>query len=170
MDENGLDRERFLLRLIRDLSGTLQDVVGARGSRGFISVVGARMGDHIDALYRDARGGTPLDPADLSSVLVDLKSRIGGDFRVAEESAERIVFANRRCPFGDYVEGRPALCMMTSTVFGKVAARNLGYAKVDIEEAIATGAEGCRVVVHLTRDSGRGSDGIEYFGAEHGAE
>jgi hypothetical protein len=47
--------------------------------------------------------------------------------------------------------GRPALCMMTSNVFGSIAADNLGYSKVVIEEAIARGDAGCRVVVYLKK-------------------
>ncbi len=43
--------------------------------------------------------------------------------------------------------GRPSLCMMTSNVFGVIAAENLGYAKVALTETIALGAPGCRAVV-----------------------
>jgi len=39
--------------------------------------------------------------------------------------------------------------MMTSNVFGSIAADNLGYAKVAIEQAIARGDAGCWVVVYL---------------------
>ena len=44
--------------------------------------------------------------------------------------------------------------MMTSNVFGVIAAENLGYARVVLEETIATGSPGCRVVVHLKPDEG----------------
>ena len=53
-----------------------------------------------------------------------------------------------RSPFAEKVVGRPALCMMTSNVFGSIAAENLGYAKVVLEQAIARGDSGCRVVVY----------------------
>jgi hypothetical protein len=39
--------------------------------------------------------------------------------------------------------------MMTSNVFGGISAENLGYAKVVLEETIAQGHPGCRVVVYL---------------------
>jgi hypothetical protein len=100
----------------------------------------------------------------LSEVLVDLKRRIEGDFYVIEESDEKIVFGNRACPFGDRVLGRPALCMMTSNVFGSIAAENLGYAKVSLEKTIAQGDTGCRVVVYLEpMGEAEQSDGREYF-------
>lgn len=54
--------------------------------------------------------------------------------------------------------------MMTSNVFGVIAAENLGYAKVVIEEAITSGSAGCRVVVHFqpTADAAAAA-GREYF-------
>jgi hypothetical protein len=39
--------------------------------------------------------------------------------------------------------------MMTSNVFGSIAAENLGYAKVELQQTIAQGDPGCRVVVYL---------------------
>jgi hypothetical protein len=38
---------------------------------------------------------------------------------------------------------------MTSAVFGGIAARNIGQAAVSLEERIALGDPGCRVVIHL---------------------
>src|SRR5690606_17567394 len=95
---------------------------------------------------------------------VDLKRRIQGDFYVVEATEERIVLGNRACPFGDRVLGRPALCMMTSNVFGSIAAENLGYAKVELQETIAEGAPGCRVVLYLRPDeAAEQAPGREYF-------
>ncbi len=53
--------------------------------------------------------------------------------------------------------------MMTSTVFGSIAADNLGHAKVVIEQAIARGDAGCRVVIYRkpTPEAGA-SKGREY--------
>jgi hypothetical protein len=95
---------------------------------------------------------------------VDLKRRIQGSFYIIEESDDKIVFGNSICLFAEKVVGRPALCMMTSNVFGSIAADNLGYSKVVIEQAIANGDPGCRVVVYLkaTAESDAVS-GREYF-------
>lgn len=159
-----LDRDRFLRTLLRELAGTLQEVVGLDEASGFISVVGQRMGDRINGAYRHAIEVQQLDPAQVAEVLVDLKRRIEGDFYVIEQDDEKIVLGNRRCPFGEHVVGRPALCMMTSNVFGVIAAENLGYAKVAIEQAIARGEPGCRVVVYLrSNPESRQAVGREYF-------
>jgi predicted ArsR family transcriptional regulator len=144
-----LERDVFLRTLLRYLAGTLEGVVGLDDAEGFVSVVGQKIGDEIDAEYRRALNVEGLSREQVAAVLVDLKRRIQGDFHIIEQDDSKIVLGNRACPFGDKVIGRPSLCMMTSNVFGVIAAENLGYARVEIEAAIARGDAGCRVVVHL---------------------
>lgn len=159
-----LERDVFLRTLIRELAGTLQDVVGMEEASGFISVVGQRVGDHINESYRKALAVSNLDREQVAQVLVDLKRRIQGDFFIIEESDDKIVLGNRACPFAEKVIGRPALCMMTSNVFGTIAAENLGYSKVVIERSIAQGNPDCRVVVHLKpTPEAEAALGREYF-------
>ncbi|HYZ64990.1 MAG TPA: methanogen output domain 1-containing protein [Acetobacteraceae bacterium] len=157
-----LERDVFLRALLRELSGTLQDVVGLEDASGYISVVGAAVGKSLDQQYRHALQVDRLSAQQVAEVLVDLKQRIKGDFYVIEETPDRIVFGSRSCPFGEYVRDRPALCMMTSNVFGYIAAENLGYARVQIDAAIARGDPGCRVTVFLTRAEGEGN-AREYY-------
>lgn len=152
--------------LLRELSGTLQEVVGLEQASGFVAVVGQRMGEQINDQYRNSIQSEKLTRQQVADVFVDLKRRIEGDFYVIEQDENRIVLGNRACPFGDKVLGRPALCMMTSNVFGLIASENLGYAKVSIEEAIARGDSGCRVVVYLKPTAeAQAADGREYFEA-----
>ena len=158
-----LERDVFLRSLLRELAGTLESVVGIEEASGYISVVGAAVGEQIDAAYRSAIHVDRLSKEQVTAVLVDLKRRINGDFYVLEETEDRIVLGNRACPFGAFVEGRPSLCMMTSNVFGSVAAQNLGYARVAIEKSIAAGDAGCRVVVSLTPAPEADPHAREYF-------
>ncbi len=158
-----LDRDLFLRKLLRELAGTLEDVVGLAEASGYISVVGGAIGHRIDEDYRSALSVDRLSRNQVRDVLVDLKRRIQGDFYVIEETENRIVLGNRKCPFGKLVEGRPSLCMMTSNVFGAITAQNLGYARVEIEEAIAKGHAGCRVVVHLVPRDAVEPHAREYF-------
>ncbi|MDX1583786.1 MAG: methanogen output domain 1-containing protein [Thermoanaerobaculia bacterium] len=160
-----LERDLFLRSLIRELSGTLQDVVGLDEASGFISVVGHKIGEQINIDYRNALGRDRLSREEVAEVLVDLKRRIEGDFYIIEQDEEKIVLGNRACPFAEKVLGRPSMCMMTSNVFGSITADNLGYARVDLEETIAEGASGCRVVVWLRPPaSDEEVKGREYFG------
>ncbi|HEX2077947.1 MAG TPA: methanogen output domain 1-containing protein [Longimicrobium sp.] len=159
-----LERDLFLRTLLRELAGTLQDVVGLDEAAGFVSVVGQAMGRQIDAAYRAALRVDRLSRQQVGEVLVDLKRRIQGDFYVISEDAEKIVLGNRRCPFADKVIGRPALCMMTSNVFGTIAAENLGYGKVELNRTIAEGHPECRVTVYLRpSDAAEQAPGREYF-------
>lgn len=160
-----LERDLFLRSLLRELAGTLEDVVGLEDASGYISIVGAAIGDQINADYRHALKVESLNRDQVAATLVDLKRRIQGDFYIIEADEDRLVLGNRRCPFGDFVRDRPSLCMMTSNVFGAIAADNLGYAHVDIEESIARGHAGCRVVINLTPQEDPG-EGREYFGRE----
>lgn len=161
-----LERDIFLRNLIRELSGTLQDVIGLEEASGFISVVGQRVGEQIDDSYKRALSVSQLTREQVAAVLVDLKRRIQGDFYVIEENDEKIVLGNRACPFAEKVAGRPALCMMTSNVFGVIAAENLGYSKVVLERTIAEGSADCRVVVYLKPTAtAQSAEGREYFKA-----
>jgi hypothetical protein len=159
-----LERDVFLRTLVRELAGTLQDVVGLEEAAGFISVVGQKMGSQINADYKRALNVPKLDRRQVTAVLVDLKRRIQGEFFVIEESDEKLVLGNRLCPFAEKVVGRPAMCMMTSNVFGSIAADNLGYAKVVLNETIALGGSGCRVTVYLRPTAeAQAASGREYL-------
>ncbi|HEX4278380.1 MAG TPA: methanogen output domain 1-containing protein [Bryobacteraceae bacterium] len=159
-----LDRDLFMRTLIRELSGTLEEVVGLNEAAGYISVVGQNVGDQMNRDYKAAFAVSELSREQVGQVLVDLKRRINGKFYIIEETPEKIVLGNSRCPFGDKVLNRPSMCMMTSNVFGSIAAQNLGYAKVELQETIAQGNPGCRVVVYLNpAGEARSTKGREYF-------
>lgn len=144
-----LDKDGFLLRLLRELAGTLQNALGIDEASNYISIVGEAIGKQLDTQYRKALSVDRLSASQVADVMVDLKNRIDGRFFIIEQTEDRIVLGNRACPFGDLVRDRPSLCMMTSNVFGHITAENLGYAGVKLEETIAEGHPGCKVVVHL---------------------
>ncbi len=162
-----LNRDVFLRSLLRELAGTLERVVGLAEASGFISVVGQTIGAGINRDYKLALGVPVLTREQVTDVLVDLKRRIEGEFFVIEQDDDKIVLGNRACPFGDMVLGRPSMCMMTSNVFGAIAAENLGYAKVELQQTIAQGHGHCRVVVHLRpTPAAKTAEGREYFKVE----
>lgn len=167
MDDQGfeqldvdLDRDVFLRSLLRELSGSLEQLVGLEEAEGYISLVGQAIGEQVHDTYRRALGREQLSTEDAAGVMVDLKRRIEGDFYLVEQDDEKIVLGNRACPFGEKVHGRPSMCMMTSNVFGFIGAQSAGYAKVELQETIAQGDAGCRVIVHLRPND---APGREYF-------
>lgn len=152
-------RDRFLRELLRELSGILEDTIGLEETEGFVAMVGNRLGIQMNEEYLAVAGCDRMDAHQVAGALVDLKRRIDGGFAVESIDADKIVLVNTACPFGTYVEGRESLCMMTSNVFGRLTASNLGYARVELEETIARGHPGCRVIVHFNEGEG----GREYY-------
>ena len=149
--EGAFGRESFLRALVVQLSSAVEHGLGPEAGEHLVSQVGIAVGGQMEAAYRAARGLTArLTPEQLADCYVRLKGAIDGGFYLLEVSGDRIVLGNRRCPFGDVVRTSPALCRMTSSVFGGIAARNGDDgAAVVLEERIAVGDPGCRVVVHL---------------------
>ncbi|GGE16481.1 transcriptional regulator [Primorskyibacter flagellatus] len=157
--DNGIDRENFLNSMVGALCETIEDVVGIEEAEAFIGLVGRRIGnsDVAQILDRD-----DADPRAVAEHLKAFKARIGGDFRVESVDGSRIEFSNCRCPFGAQAEGRPSLCMMTTNVFGRIAANATGYARVSVRESISRGQGRCLVSVQLAHTDDE--DGQEFFG------
>jgi len=165
----GLDRDVFLRQLLRELAGVLEEVVGLQEAEGFVALVGQRIADWMDAGYRQAYGADALSAKEVAEVLVDLKRRIQGGFRLVSISDEEILLSNDRCPFGELVRGRISLCQMTTSVFGTITAENLGYARVQIEESIAAGFPGCKVRISLIPSApGAPAEGAEFVRGARG--
>ena len=159
-----LNRDNFLRELIGQLAGSLQDVVGLQEAAGFVSVVGQAIGEQANRDYTAAMQVPVLNREQVADVLVDLKRRIQGDFYVIEQDDEKIVLGNHACPFEEKVLDRPSMCMMTSNVFGAIAAENLGYAKVELQKTIANRDGHCRVIVYLKSTvEAQAAEGREYF-------
>lgn len=148
--EDGFGRESFLRALVVQLAQDVELAEGPDKAEALVAQVGINVGSRMEEEYRLATGALgELTPEQLAECFVRLKHAIDGDFYPVEITDERIVLANRRCPFGEAVQKAPALCRMTSSVFGGIAATNTGGSSVLLEERIAVGDHQCRVVVWL---------------------
>ena len=147
--EGAFGRESFLRALVVQLARTLEYQHGPSAAQAAVAQVGTDVGSQMEAEYRLAEKITgPMSLEQIGRCYVRLKHAIDGGFRVVEADERRIVLANTRCPFGDVVKMAPSLCRMTSSVFGGIAARNSGGpVSVLLEERIAVGDPGCRIVV-----------------------
>ena len=146
----GFDRESFLRALVVQLAQAVERTGGPALAEASVAQVAIDVGSQMEAEYRAAADVVErLDPAQLADCFVRLKHAIDGGFFVIEMTDDRIVLGNTRCPFGDAVRQAPALCRMTSAVFGGIAANSYGEASVTLEERIAVGDPQCRVVIHL---------------------
>lgn len=120
-------------------------------------------GQYFEQTYRaEYRKQGELDRESYIDLILGLKNRIGGNFSLASVEAGTVTVVNSRCPFGDGVTNFPELCRMTSSVFGGIAARNFGYAKVEIKQSIARQNGGCEVCIHTDRSIAEGKPGLEY--------
>ncbi len=157
------DRVRFLREVVGALAETIEQVVGVEQARGFVAVVGDKIGRTADAEARAAHGREQLSRDEVVEALVAFKRRIEGGFSVAAVDERSVVLVNTHCPYGRDVLGRESLCMMTSNVFGRLAADNLGYAHVRIDEAIARGDRRCVVTIRFDEEAGESVGGRDYF-------
>lgn len=150
LPEGGFGKESFLRALVVQLAQAMERTGGPALAEAAVAQVAIDVGSQMEEEYRAAnRVVERLEPSQLADCFVRLKHAIDGGFSVVEVTDDRIVLANDRCPFGDAVQLAPALCRMTSAVFGGIAAGSHGEASVTLEERIAVGDPGCRVVVEL---------------------
>ncbi len=150
-EDGTFGKESFLRALVVQLAQRLELDHGPQAAEEAVAAVGNGVGGRMEEEYRKAEKVTGyLTTEQMGDLYVRLKHAIDGDFYVIESSEDRIVLGNRHCPFGDVVKTAPALCRMTSSVFGGIAARNTdGPISVQLEERIAVGDPECRVIVHL---------------------
>lgn len=159
-----LDRDSFMRRLIASLGHLNEAVLGSDVAGAYIMNVGLSMGAAIEAEYkRFWQIERPFTLDEYAHVIVDLKQKIKGNFSLVSRDEERVVVRTTSCPFDAFVRESPSLCFMTSSVFGGIAARNFGWAKVVLHQRIALGDPGCYVTVYLKpTPEARAAIGREY--------
>jgi PAS domain S-box-containing protein len=160
-----LDRDAFMRRLIASLGHLNEGLLGSDVAGGYVMQVGLSMGAAIEAEYKRFWGiDRPFTLDEYAHVIVDLKQKIQGNFSVVSKDPTKVVVRTTSCPFDAFVRQSPSLCFMTSSVFGGIAARNFGYAKVVLHRRIALGDDGCYVSVHLQPTAeAKAGVGREYF-------
>lgn len=133
------------------------------GHVGYIEHLGLAASSCFEAAYREqgAVDGA-IDLEHYCDMIVHIKNQIGGNFSRASSEAGVVKVVNTRCPFGDAVKEAPELCRMTSSVFGGIAARNFGYAKVALNKRLATNDGMCEVCIYTDREHAALYDGDEY--------
>ncbi len=129
----------------------------------YIEVLGLSASQCLEATSRKhlALEG-PINFDEYAELIINIKNRIGGNFSRASAEAGVVRVISTACPFGEAVKEAPELCQMTSSVFGGIAARNFGYAKVELRRRIASNDAQCEVCVYTDPERGRDHAGDEY--------
>lgn len=129
----------------------------------YIEQLGLTASGCFETAYRQelAQDG-PLDHDKYADMIVEIKNKIGGNFSRASSEPGMVRVVNTRCPFGEAVMQAPELCKMTSSVFGGIAARNFGYAKVILDKRIAVGNGMCEARIYTDPEKAAAFEGDEY--------
>ncbi len=151
--------QTFILELMH-----ASEQLGQEHSRQLIENIARTAGCFFEEVYRQQIDNKEdaLDIESYIELILGLKNHIGGKFSLTSSTPDCIAVSNSCCPFGEKVGNFPELCGMTSSVFGGIAARNFGYAKVEIDKSIARHDGCCEVYVHLNPDKAGDRPGIEY--------
>ncbi|ARI76534.1 methanogen output domain 1-containing protein [Halobacillus mangrovi] len=136
----------FLSKLITQYAHLHERTVGKHAEE-YIRQVGIRTGEWIESFYGEKNEQWSVER--YAEVIVDIKNSIGGHFRISEVHPDKVIVKASACPFGEVVKDAPHLCMMTSSVFGGIASRRMGYGKVNLRKRIAKGDAGCEVVIYF---------------------
>ena len=160
-----LDPVFFLQTFVLELLHACEQEGGPKAE--YIERIAHSAGRFFEEAYRNDHGfHEVLDRERYLDLILGLKNRIGGNFSLDSSDAACLRVHNTRCPFGEGVKNFPDLCRMTSSVFGGIAARNFGYAKVHIPRCIARGHGHCQVEIHLDRQQAATVPGCEYLPPE----
>ena len=152
----------FLQTFILELMHAVEQQ-GQKQCEDLIEHIAKTAGCFFEETYRNNTGKTEaFNSENYIDLILGLKNNIGGNFSLASLDKECITVVNSRCPFGEQVTNFPELCRMTSSVFGGIAARNFGYAKVEIKHSIARHDGHCEVCVYTSRAAAQGRPGMEY--------
>ena len=153
----------FLQTFIIELMHASEQL-GPEQSQQLIENIALTAGCFFEEVYRSSSNKKEalLNKESYIELILGLKNNIGGNFALSSCNQDRITVSNSCCPFGDEVVNFPELCRMTSSVFGGIAARNFGYAKVEIAKSIARQDGCCEVYIHLNPETAKRRPGIEY--------
>lgn len=146
-----LNKESFLNMLTIQLAAKSAD-------KKAIKSVASKVADNIAELYKQYYDVDKLNMGQVIEAIEDAESKIGGKARVIEKTDKKFTIECSRCPFGDNVKLCQDLCYVTSNILGKLVAKNLGYAKVNIKTAIAQGSDHCLVDVYLKQGKEEGKE------------
>jgi two-component system response regulator HydG len=152
----------FLQTFILELMHAVEQQ-GQKQCEELIEQIAKTAGCFFEETYRSNTGKTEaLNFENYIELILGLKNNIGGNFSLVSSNKDCITVINSRCPFGEQVTNFPELCRMTSSVFGGIAARNFGYAKVEIKQSIARHDGRCEVCVYTNKTAAQGRTGMEY--------
>ncbi len=104
-----------------------------------------------------------LEEGSYATLVARMVNGAGGDLNASVQSQGMIHIINRRCPFvrrscADVTD----LCQTALGIFGSIAARNFGYAKIAVDRLITRTGDSCGFCIYLCAEQARNVPGTEY--------
>lgn len=126
-----ISRAWFLRTVLAHLAPLSDAILGSEGARGYARRMALAVADAVETHY-PALGirATPLTPHEFAGFLLDFKEHLGGVFVVEVDEENALTLIAEQCPWADVMPHVPGLCTLLASVYGWLAARHFGYAKI----------------------------------------
>ncbi len=142
-----INKEKFLENVVLDIVENLD-----KGDpKAIIHEVSIKIAKQIEQIYKQFYNVQKLSVDQIADAIIDVETKIGGEFKVVEKRSDKIILRVDKCPFTAKVKQAPLLCTFTSNIIGTIAANNSGYSKVHLRRTIAGGDQGCYIVAYLKK-------------------
>ena len=122
-----LSKEGFLSKIMADITANMPE----NELKAFCERAGISLGEDINMMYLSFNDVEKLSFDQISNAYVDIGKKLGGVFKT-KVTSEKISVEIVKSPFEQ--SNAKAMNRILSAVFAKIAASNLGYAKVVVLE------------------------------------
>jgi len=123
----------------------IQDVSPGKKNE-VIRLMSKQVGDFIWTNYRP---DFPSNPAETARISCSILNELGGNFSVKVVNERSFTVKNNVCPWGEYNNISPVLCMLTKAIFVRTGIHAYRDINVDVEKTIANGDGHCLLDVVL---------------------
>jgi len=116
-----------------------------------ITEVIGQMGKQVESvIWEKYIHELPKDMSLTAEISCNIMNRLGGEFSVETVSDKKYTLRNNRCPWGDYGNISPVLCMLTRAICARIGVHVYNDINVEIKKTIAGGDGFCLVEVFLS--------------------
>ncbi len=122
-----LSKEGFLSKIMADITANMPE----NELKAFCEKAGISLGEDINQMYLSFNGVEKMSFDQISNAYIDIGKKLGGVFKT-KVTSEKISVEIVKSPFEQ--SNAKAMNRILSVVFAKIAASNLGYAKVVVLE------------------------------------
>lgn len=156
-------KEYFFLQILSDYV-LLNDIIGGSLNSRSLDKVGLKFGLWLEDDFRKRRGYSGiLNVETFLALMVDFARATGMSYTFVDISEEKVCFFCGRCIFGICGLKAPGLCRVLGAIWGGIAARNFGYAKVAKDKQRLVGSACSQVTIYFVNNAeAQSREGTEY--------